>query len=313
MWRSEGGAPHQATGGQPHPRRRVHHGCLQRHIGLERRQQPWDALRQHRLPRTRRPDEQHVVAPGRRDLQPQPSQRLAADVGKIRGWRLVVDVLLVGRLRPRGLGIERIDHFPQGARHTHTIAGDTLRLTEVAQRHHRAHLTHRRHHGSNAGDLAHAAIEPELTDEAQPLQLANGHLPVGGEEPDGDGEIEPGAALALAGRRQVDRDPARRPLQLAGEHGSTDPIARLSARFIGQADDLERGQPCGHVHFNGDRAPLDAEHRGRANSSEHARLLRRTGGADAPTNEGGNGDRFPDGYTSQHIGRPVDDNLLRPR
>jgi hypothetical protein len=49
------------------------------------------------------------------------------------------------------------------------------------------------------------------------------------------------------------------------------------------------------VHFDGDRAPFDAEHRGRTDSGNHAASSDEQVARVTPTNEGGNGNRFPDG------------------
>ncbi len=59
-------------------------GRLDRLLGRQRRQQPDEAPRQHRLAGAGRAEQQHVVAAGGRDLDGVPTEVLAADVGHVR-------------------------------------------------------------------------------------------------------------------------------------------------------------------------------------------------------------------------------------
>ena len=115
---------------------------------------------------------------------------------------------------------------------------------------------------------AELAEEPDTVDRAGP-QLAGRH-----QQGDGDRQVETGAALADARRRQVDRHPLERPVEPARQDGGPDPVPGLPAGGIGQADDGEAGQPVGDVDLDGDRAALDAEQRGGPNGGEHGVLLR---------------------------------------
>ena len=90
------GTPHETTSWQPHPRCRVHHRRLQRDVGRQGWEQTWDALREHRLARARRPHQQHVVAAVGGHLQAQAGHGLPAHVGKVGRRRLVVEELVVG-------------------------------------------------------------------------------------------------------------------------------------------------------------------------------------------------------------------------
>ena len=86
---AERGLAHHARPGQPRTCRRVHHGGFERSRAVERRQQPDDALGQHRLAGPGRADEQQVVPTGRRQLERHASTHLAAHVGEV-GWRRLV-------------------------------------------------------------------------------------------------------------------------------------------------------------------------------------------------------------------------------
>ena len=79
---------------------------------------PGQPLRQHRLARARRTDQQHVVPARSGDLQRLASKRLAANVGEIGRRRLVVDVVVVGLVGPRRLAVERVDDLAE-------VLGDT--------------------------------------------------------------------------------------------------------------------------------------------------------------------------------------------
>ena len=237
-----------------------------------------------------------------RNLECQTSRWLTPHIGKVGRWLLVLAQLTIGRIRPRRFAVERMHHFTQEAGNSHTLTDHTLRLAETADRHHRTHTdgvdrrAHRGDHRCHPADTAQAAIEAEFTHEAHPFEGRQLDLLTGCQKADSDGQIEARATLTLAAGSQVDGDPARRPAQPTGQHCGAHPVARFATRFVGQTDDLERGQPRGHVHFNGDRATFDAEHRGRTNCGEHDTPPPTNSAAhDAPADEGGNGNRFPDG------------------
>ena len=67
----------------------MHHRRLQRQDPIEWREQPGEPLREHRLARPWRTDEQHVVPARRRDLERQAGHRLSANVGEVGDGRLL--------------------------------------------------------------------------------------------------------------------------------------------------------------------------------------------------------------------------------
>ncbi len=87
---TERGAAHQAARRQLQARCGMDHRGLQRDLWRERRQQPGQALGQHRLAGPRRTDEQEVVPTGGGDLQCPPGRRLAADVGQVERRRRIL-------------------------------------------------------------------------------------------------------------------------------------------------------------------------------------------------------------------------------
>jgi hypothetical protein len=122
------------------------------------------------------------------------------------------------------------------------------------------HADHRRH----ARYGAQRAIETQFADVAVALRGVGRKLFEGSEHADGDGHVETGSGLALAGRGQVDRYAlVRRPRQTAAEHGGAYTIARLAACLIRQADDLIAGQSGADMHLDGDGTAGGAEDAGR--------------------------------------------------
>jgi len=152
-------AAHHATDRQAHTGRGVHHGRGQRNLGSECGQQTRHALREHRLARAGRPDEQQVMAAGRGNLQSEPRGCLAAHVGEIGRRRFIVDELSVGRARPWRLGVQGVDYFAQCAGDAHSVVGHALRLAKAGDCNYRNHIGHRCDHRRDSRDRAQTAIE----------------------------------------------------------------------------------------------------------------------------------------------------------
>ena len=96
----------------------------------------------------------------------------------------------------------------------------------------------------DAGDAPNRPVEAELAEECHPRQRFGRKFAGGHEQGHGDGEVEAGAALPDdAGRGQVDGHPFERPRPPARQEGSPDAVARLAAGGVGQAHDVEAGQP----------------------------------------------------------------------
>ena len=90
--RPERRSGHQSTSRHGHAGRRVDHRRRQRVGPAEGRQDAGQALRQHRLARAGRSDQQQMVAACRGDLQGLPGYGLPAHVGQIgRRWGVVAD------------------------------------------------------------------------------------------------------------------------------------------------------------------------------------------------------------------------------
>jgi hypothetical protein len=144
-----------------------------------------------------------------------------------------------------------LDHG--GGRHDDGIGGDG-----IGERQH-------------AGHPAQRTVEAELADEGDPDCRLGGHLLVGQEHAEGDGEVERRPRLAQARRGQVHRDAAQRPGEPARQDRCAHAIARLAAGGVGRPDDGEAGQAARHVDLDGHRMAIDAEQAGRSYGREHGR------------------------------------------
>jgi hypothetical protein len=138
---------------------------------------------------------------------------------------------------------------------------------------------HDQHRGVDGGSHAHhpghttdASIESEFADQAETLDGLDGNFPGGGKHTDGDGEVEAGAALLEAGRREVDGDALLRPPDPGRHDGGAHPVARLAAGGVGQPHDREARQSMGNVDFDPHGQAVDPEQGRGRNGSKHNRL-----------------------------------------
>ncbi len=81
------------------------------------------------------------------------------------------------------------------------------------------------------------------------------------------------AFLRQVGRREIDRDPARRQRQPRGDQRRAHPLARLGHRLVGQADDRKSRQARRDLHLHVDRAGLDPLKGYGRNPLNHAALI----------------------------------------
>ena len=103
---------------------------------------------------------------------------------------------------------------------------------------------------------------PSSPDDRVLARDARRDLPRCGEDRERDREVEARAFLAEAGRREIDRDSALRPLELRRDDAAADPVLRLLAR-PGRRDRRSRkpGMPLGEVRLDLDAPRLEADER----------------------------------------------------
>ena len=193
-----------------------------------------DAAGQHGLAGAGRSAEEQVVAAGSRDLECLPPEGNAADVGEVD--ELVVEagggIGGVGRHRvPVGPGLLALQTGPQlgeRAGGPHPDVADERGLGRVGERDHDAFgpgAGERVDQRERAGDRPNRAVEAELAEHRDAVEHPGGERVVGAEHAHRHGELEAGAGLAHASRREVHRDPALRPLEARRQDRGADTLA----------------------------------------------------------------------------------------
>jgi hypothetical protein len=112
--------------------------------------------------------------------------------------------------------------------------------------------------GGLPGQRQRAAYRPQFAGEGQfpgelvAVQLVGGDLAGGGEDAQGDREVEAAAFLWQVGRRQVDCDTPLGKLELPGLQCGAHAVPGFADFCVGQADQCEGGQAVGQMHLDGD-------------------------------------------------------------
>ena len=249
---------------------------LERLVLLERRENPGQAARKHRLADAGRAAEQHVVPPRRRELERTAGAFLAANVGEVErpSTRLAVADDELGRLE-----------LTAQIRHCIGEVADANRL-DAGQRRLRAGVVGADEtlepcaprafgHGDDAADAAEAPVERELTARRVFLKPSTRNLMCRGEDGECDRQVEPRTFLLQLGRRKVHGDAVvlAGPLQLRGQRAAAHSLLCLLAGPVGQADDRERRLAELHVRFSLDASGLEADEGERNRAREHAPTL----------------------------------------
>ena len=174
---------------------------------------------------------------GRGDLESLSGERLSAHLGEVRFGSSGDDNVFRRHVRP-GQAVTQYRHeIDQRGGCLDAALHDNARLGHVGNRNDRHEPgrlaadsgNHRRH----PGYTSQRAVEPEFPDEAVRREPIRRDDLGGGEDADGEGQIQPNTALAEAGRREVDRDPPVGPRQSTREDGGTDAVPGLPARLVG--------------------------------------------------------------------------------
>ena len=123
--------------------------------------------------------------------------------------------------------------------------------------------------GEDAADAPQPPVERELADRGGALERAARELLRRREQRERDRQVEAGALLAQLGRREVDRDAARREVQLGGGDPAANALARLLAGAVGEPDDREAGNAVANVRLDVDPSRLEADERMRDRACKH--------------------------------------------
>jgi hypothetical protein len=216
MWRAEWRAADQSRPGGQTAGDGVDGADFDRLVISERRQDPREALGEHRLPRPGRADQEDVVPARGRDLERALRGELSTDVGEVElgirrhvraGGREVgrLDLIVVPAERP-----ERRDRMDADTRH-----GPRLRCVHARQPDGAASFPPGRgEHGQGAPHAADGAVESQLAYEHAAVdRIPTGDLTRGEEDRHRDREIEAAAFLPDVRRREIDGDLPGRELE----------------------------------------------------------------------------------------------------
>ena len=135
----------------------------------------------------------------------------------------------------------------------------------------------------HARHWADRPVEPQLAEDADPVEDAVGQLAGGGDEAEGDRELESRAGLANTTRREVHRDPLERELDRGRQQRRAHALARLADCGVRQPHDVIAGKTRRHVDLDRDDVTVDAGERGAANRGEHGGPPEKRGGRRAVT------------------------------
>ncbi len=208
---------------------------------------------EHGFPRPRRAGHQQIVAAGGRHFEGPLGAFLALDVGQIGDRRRVVGHFRRGRAQDLG-ALEMVDQGQQAAGRQYLDLprpgglGPLRRRTDQPEPAARGAQRRRQ----DPGHRRDGAVQGELAQGREAGDLVLGQYPHGGQQPEGDGQVEMTALLEEVGGRQVDGDPLGRQGEADGRDGGANPLPAFRHRLVGQADH-RKGRHAGadlHLHVH---------------------------------------------------------------
>ena len=123
--------------------------------------------------------------------------------------------------------------------------------------------------GEGAAHAVHAAVEPELAEHAPAGEVGQAEVAEGGEERQGDRQVERRALLAHARGAQVHGHPALGVLEAAVAERRPDALAALADGAVGEPDGGRVREAGRHVDLDLDDERVDAAEGARADAGEH--------------------------------------------
>lgn len=192
----------------------LHCGGFQRFVLRHRRQDPGKAGRQHRLAGTGRADQQQAVLARRGHFHGAPGLQLPLDVAEIRIGRQLADRLRLVPLQPGG-GIARAEvgaDVQQGGRREDLRLGQQCGFVGIGGRQDEAApvaillllALHGAGHGQRAANGQQLARQRQFAGIFVVVQTIRRHLFGGGQDAQGDGQVEAPGVLGQVGGGQVD-------------------------------------------------------------------------------------------------------------
>jgi len=126
--------------------------------------------------------------------------------------------------------------------------------------------------GEHAGDGAKGAVEAELTDEEEVVEVTELEGSIGAEDADGHGKVEAGALFLDVGGGEVDGDVSGGEVEAGVADGGADAVAGFANGGVGEADGVEvvlLGFDGGEIDFDVDDVGVDAVDGGADGFEEH--------------------------------------------
>ncbi len=248
---------------------------LERRILLQRRQDPRQATREHRLADSRRPAEEHVVPAGRRELECTARAFLPAHVGEVerRPPRPAVARDPLGRLQ---LAAQVRDGLREMT-HTHRLDSGKRRLgarIECADEPLEPCAPRALRDREHAADTPQPSVERELAAGCVLRQPVARNLPRRGQQRQRDRQVEARALLLQLGGREVDGRLVPGPLELGGLDAAAHALLRFLTGAIDEADECERRHAALDVRLDLDAPRLEADEGERDRARKHAKTVR---------------------------------------
>ena len=251
---------------------------LERRVGAERRQDPGQPPREHRLARARRPGEQQVVPAGGGDLERAPRPLLAAHVGEVRHARAALPP--AGRHGSGGsqLAAEVRDGLGEVARPARASTPASAASGADSGGHRSSSIPSRRAPSATARTPPTGRRRPSSASSPTAACRRSSDCGIWREaarRASAIGRSKPGALLAQPRGCEVDGDAAARAVELRRGDAAADARARLLRRR-GRRGRRSRtpARPSRDVRLDLDAARLEADERMRDRPCEHTGTLR---------------------------------------
>ncbi len=197
---------------------------------------------------------------------------LAADVGKVGDRRRVG----TGAWRRRPQHRERRPpgevraHFEQAARRMHDRIADQRRLACARLRQHEraAGAARGERHRQRAADRAQLAGQRQFAGEFMRGERRLRELAGGRKHAERNRQVEAAGLLGQVGGRQVDRELARREVEVRVLQRGANAVARLLDLGFRQPDQVEPGQTVAGVALDGDQRRVETRETARQDDGE---------------------------------------------
>ena len=255
---------------------RVNTGYLERLLERQLREDPWQPSGEHRFSRPGRARHQKVVPARRRQLESASSAFLAAHVGEVGTARSVApfrradgarleSAAQVGARLSEVFDRNRLDPGQSSLRRR---LGGTDEPVEAGPAR-RLGGDERAGHGSNA------AVQRKLPERGVLGEPLGGDLVRRSQHRQRDRKIEAGPFLPQPRRREVDRQPPERPLELRARDPAPNPLLCFLAGLVRKADDRERGYAALEVRLDLDGPGFQSDKSMGGGPRKHTSKLRR--------------------------------------